>query len=539
MNINSVYKRISALCKGAARVLYDTIDGYIYISEEHTVYKLPETAEAKQIFEALFEARSATGRHGMDHINEKTAFNCFSRTYKEAAPIHFNVSEKITAEVLTFSGKLKAGWRFLDDPTTGAFRAVNTKYLDIFAGFEYTAAAEETRSNMPFFVSVPDEDISALILPFTMDRAQAEAAIKKAAELAEADAGKIKGVYFDGGIYSAFITGGRKDQRTAEKIIKYLGGIHNWTADQIAEAVKNPSFIASAKKNLVNVTAELKTRDNGAQYYIFYDKKTFFRSEDLIYTKIDGGFFTFIYGTARDGIKAAVDQEPTTAAPAEVKTETAEAEKEPAPAEAAEVMPAEDIPATAEPAEDQESAAEPAAEEPAEAETTRDMPSGDDEILSSLKARRARLINAVVALDPEADAGIIASLKTDLAAVEVEIIERAEAAADEKSTTPEPETVARVLAAISEAADTNASAIIKAGIAAEAFTNAELVDFIEKNILPPSVHTFRGWMSAGYTVKKGEKALFKADIWQKIHGHFYKRSAAFFGLSQVEKSAEA
>lgn len=331
MNILSICKKISALCKKATRVIYDheAGDDFIYISEEHTVYKIPASVDACAVFDSLFEARSAAGCHGMDIMNEGTAKKCYDTQHKEGAPIHFKVSEKITAEVLTVGGSLKAGWRFLDDSDSGAFRACNTKFLDVFTGFEYSATAEDKRSNYPFFVSVPDENITALILPFSMDRSTAEAAIKKAAEKAEADAEKIKGVYFDGGIYSAFIAAGRKDRRTAEKIIHFLASAHGWTAETTAEALNNPAMIDAMKEKLINVTAEEKTRENGEKYFIFYDKKNFFRSEAAEYTKIDGVLYTFYLGKDRDAMKAAdqAAEEPTPAVET-VKTE-------PAPAEAA------------------------------------------------------------------------------------------------------------------------------------------------------------------------------------------------------------
>lgn len=522
MNIISICKKISALCKKAARVIYDyeagegaLSDDFIYISEEHTVYKIPASVDVCAVFDSLFEVRSAAGCHGMDIMNEGTAKKCYESQYKEGARIRFNISEKITAEVLTVGGTLKAGWRFLDDPDTGSFRACNTKFLDVFTGFEYTATADDKRSNYPFFVSVPDENITALILPFSMDRSTAEAAIKKAAELEKENAQKIKGVYFDGGIYSAFIAGGRKDQKTAEKIIMYLGGLHNWDEETVTKAIKDPSYIASAKKSLINVTAEKKTLDGGETYYYSFSnnatgKNYFFRSEAEKYTRIGGdGFFTFIYGKAREEIDAAEA--------AEVKTETAAADQEPAeaiPAEAAEV------PADQEP--------------PAEPEEGPAMPSSDEEIITSLKARRHRLCAALAALNPVADSDLIESIKTDLAGIVSELIDYK--AITIKKDRPAAEIVSRALSA-AENATKNTSAIIKAGIAAEAFTAAELLDFIEKDILP-AVHTFSGWMAAGYTVKKGEKALFKADIWQKFRGTYYKHTAAFFGPAQVEAIPE-
>lgn len=525
MNIISISKKISALCKKAARVIYDyeagegaLSDDFIYISEEHTVYKIPASVDVCAVFDKLFEARRAAGSHGMDIMNEGTAKKCYNAQFKENAPIKFNISEKITAEVLTFSGKLKAGWRFLDDPDTGAFRAVNTKFMDVFAGFEYIATADDKKSNYPFFVSVPDENITALILPFSMDRSTAEAAIKKAAELEKENAQKIKGVYFDGGIYSAFISGGRKDQKTAEKVIKYLGGLHNWDEETITKAINNPSYIASVKKNLVTVTAEKKTLDGGETYYYSFSnnltgKNFFFRAEGEKYTKISDGFFTFIYGKDREKIDAAEA--------AEAKTEPAAADQEPAEADIT-TEPAEAIPA--------EAADDPA--ETAEKETA--MPSSDEEIIESLKARRHRLCAALAALDPVADSDLIESIKTDLAGIISELIDYN--AITIKEDRPAAEIVSRALSA-AENATKNTSAIIKAGIAAEAFTAAELLDFVEKDILP-AVHTFSGWMAAGYTVKKGEKALFKADIWQKFRGTYYKHTAAFFGPAQVEAIPE-
>lgn len=394
MNIISICKKISALCKKAARVIYDyeagegaLSDDFIYISEEHTVYKIPASVDVCAVFDSLFEVRSAAGCHGMDIMNEGTAKKCYEAQYKEGARIRFNISEKITAEVLTVGGALKAGWRFLDDPDTGSFRACNTKFLDVFTGFEYIATADDERSNYPFFVSIPDENITALILPFSMDRSTAAAAIKKAAELEKENAQKIKGVYFDGGIYSAFITGGRKDQKTAEKIIMYLGGLHNWDEEAIKKAISNPSYIASVKKNLVNVTAEKKTLDGGVTFYYSFSnnvtgKNHFFRSEAEKYTRIDGdGFFTFIYGKDREKIDAAEA--------AEVKTEPAEAiaAEDQEPADDITTEPAEAIPA--------EAADDPA--ETAEKETA--MPSTDEEIIASLKARRHRLCAALAALE--------------------------------------------------------------------------------------------------------------------------------------------
>jgi hypothetical protein len=482
MNILSICKKISALCKKAARVIYDyeagegaLSDDFIYISEEHTVYKIPASVDVCAVFDKLFEARSAAGCHGMDIMNEGTAKKCYESQYKEGARIRFTVSEKITAEVLTVGGSLKAGWRFLDDPDSGAFRAVNTKFLDVFTGFEYIATADDKRSNYPFFVSVPDENITALILPFSMDRSTAEAAIKKAAEKAEADAEKIKGVYFDGGIYSAFIADGRKDRRTAEKIIRYLASAHGWTEETTAEALNNPAMIDSMKEKLINVTAEEKTRENGEKYFIFYDKKTFFRSEAAEYTKIDGVLYTFYLGKDRDAMKAA-DQAAEEPAPAVETVKT-----EPAPAEAAEDIttePAEDIPADA----IQEPTTGPAeaADDPADQE-----PSATPEALN------------------------------------IEDIT--------------PENYTEFLYSLFGKDNHNASIIMLAGFEAGIYKYPDLMNYLSDGTTP-NYHTFDHWKNAGYMVKKGEKAAFSADIWKytEKHGTMTAEEAAAINAVMID-----
>lgn len=56
-------------------------------------------------------------------------------------------------------------------------------------------------------------------------------------------------------------------------------------------------------------------------------------------------------------------------------------------------------------------------------------------------------------------------------------------------------------------------------------------------------HTFNEWKKAGYIVKKGEKAAFKATIWKRVEKyneagelekeHFILKEAHFFLSSQV------
>ncbi|MCM1439683.1 MAG: ArdC family protein [Roseburia sp.] len=69
-------------------------------------------------------------------------------------------------------------------------------------------------------------------------------------------------------------------------------------------------------------------------------------------------------------------------------------------------------------------------------------------------------------------------------------------------------------------------------------------------------HTFQDWKARGFHVKKGEKALFTADLWKytskptkaqreaaaqagegspEAAGHYYKKLSHLFSFSQVER----
>ena len=110
----------------------------------------------------------------------------------------------------------------------------------------------------------------------------------------------------------------------------------------------------------------------------------------------------------------------------------------------------------------------------------------------------------------------------------------------------------------------NKNLIMSAGIDADIFTVNDFIGF-ELTGEMPNYHTFEVWKSAGYAVKKGEKAAFKCDIWKQITkrqtlteeeaknmnmlvvGAAYKagdtiddskyimKTAFFFGEKQVEK----
>jgi len=76
-------------------------------------------------------------------------------------------------------------------------------------------------------------------------------------------------------------------------------------------------------------------------------------------------------------------------------------------------------------------------------------------------------------------------------------------------------------------------------------------ELIEIDEIQP-IHTYKGWKSRGYQVKKGEKAVAKFPIWTYSAkkksdedeensigtGHMYMKTSAFFTDEQVEKIKE-
>ena len=61
----------------------------------------------------------------------------------------------------------------------------------------------------------------------------------------------------------------------------------------------------------------------------------------------------------------------------------------------------------------------------------------------------------------------------------------------------------------------NVTIILEAGFAAGVYGYEELKNYVTAGIIP-NYHTFAAWKKAGYIVKKGQKAAFKADIWKYV-----------------------
>ena len=73
---------------------------------------------------------------------------------------------------------------------------------------------------------------------------------------------------------------------------------------------------------------------------------------------------------------------------------------------------------------------------------------------------------------------------------------------------------------------------------------------------PEEIHTFQAWKAAGYSVRRGERAIIRLTIWNHTgrkletvtatdgseietedRGHYYSKVACFFAAHQVERSA--
>lgn len=102
---------------------------------------------------------------------------------------------------------------------------------------------------------------------------------------------------------------------------------------------------------------------------------------------------------------------------------------------------------------------------------------------------------------------------------------------------------------------TNSEIIYKAALS-HGFTEDQLLQLLEayKGDLP--FHTFQEWKSRGYSVKKGEHAIFTTDLWKYTSKpskammdaaaqagkdapeevpHYYKKLSHLFSINQVER----
>lgn len=98
---------------------------------------------------------------------------------------------------------------------------------------------------------------------------------------------------------------------------------------------------------------------------------------------------------------------------------------------------------------------------------------------------------------------------------------------------------------------TNAEIITRAAVAAGIITEKDAENVVMHGMELP-LHTFAEWNKRGYSVKKGEHAALKTEIWnyaqgkkkkeskkeenaeEETAGHYYIKTAYFFTRAQVE-----
>ena len=93
---------------------------------------------------------------------------------------------------------------------------------------------------------------------------------------------------------------------------------------------------------------------------------------------------------------------------------------------------------------------------------------------------------------------------------------------------------------------TNEQIIIKGIQAHLKLTDDQVATMLQDGTFPV-FHTYEHWKSLGFQVKKGEHADLKLSIWKQgkakeaedgstIPGRMFMKTAAFFGVGQVEKA---
>lgn len=102
----------------------------------------------------------------------------------------------------------------------------------------------------------------------------------------------------------------------------------------------------------------------------------------------------------------------------------------------------------------------------------------------------------------------------------------------------------------------NTTIIVNAALNAGIFTEEQIKQHLEQSGEIP-LHTFNGWKERGYSVRKGQKAALKCDIWKhskKVEAvpaktqdgqeteqdidtsRYYRKLSHFFTAEQVERA---
>ena len=337
LSIASIYKRIAALLKSADCVYCDKTEEFFYLSESHTIYKVPVTAETENIFESMFAARAAAGKVATEPNsgNMEKAF----RANTDGDFFNYEI-----IGLMNKSGLLShAAYLIQHDEKT--HKVINSEFLDVFKGFDFSVGAVNLSDKYPAVVHC--EPVEAVLLPISMDLETAKKNIARSIEEDAENAKKTKGLFYSCGRDALFIPKGKKDLKTINKIISFLCDKIGADDENREKFYQDSKLHETIKNNCVNVTMEIKN-DEAGDYYYLTDTKTFFFFNPVVWSQeIDDGIIKFIVAP-EDRAAFNKDQFEADRRPAAAKTETAAEDQE--PAEAANDIttePAENIPADA------------------------------------------------------------------------------------------------------------------------------------------------------------------------------------------------
>ena len=284
MNILSIYKRIAALLKSADVVYCDKTEEFFYLSESHTIYKVPVTAETENIFESMFAARAAAGKVATEP-NSGNMENAF-RANTDGDFFNYEI-----IGLMNKSGLLShAAYLIQHDEKT--HKVINSKFLDVFKGFDFSVGAVNLSDKYPAVVHC--EPVEAVLLPINMDLETAKKNIARSIEENAENAKKTKGLFYSCGRDALFIPKGKKDLKTIQKIIRYIAA--RAKIEDPEKWINDAGTIEAIKNNCVNVTMEIKTDEAGnPDYYYLYDSKKFFFTNPVVWSQeINDGIIKFI-----------------------------------------------------------------------------------------------------------------------------------------------------------------------------------------------------------------------------------------------------
>ena len=416
------------------------------------------------------------------------------------------------------------------------YKVVSEKLLKPFISGEtifYEAAADVKTSpeKTPLYIATGKENIG-LLLPVHVPNKSLDDLknmISATAEKAEKEKEKIKGLFYSIGPDAIYIKGGRKDEKTINTIISWIA-----KNKKIDLASVKPEVIAATaeavKKDSINCTCEL-VKDPAGDYFRFTDNKTFFHCDPVVYKNIPvwteaGDIMTYKAGYVTEAEKAEKEITP------DEKTEGTEA-------------------ATADP-ENNNMEVENMNEEKAIQNEKPEVIQTPENKPEAVKTEAAALVTVTFkdGSKKEFSPEVAEALKNDPC---VDYIgepgtpEKAEEAPEEVKTEEKPEAVKKAPEKAKKEPEPlpelkpgditpanykeiafqffgglgkkcNSDIILLAGVDAGAISCDAFKAYLFEGRFP-AFHTFEAWKSAGYIVKKGEKAAFKADIWEYTEKH--------------------